>query len=631
MAKKDDLNFEEAVFGAFEAGDDSYVELLLGQKIFFVVIGITLFFIAVALGRILYLNVVGGEFYGSRASFNVNKETNLPSERGAILDRNRVALVKNEPVWSVFLDVGGFIKKDEALQGELIRDLQAILGETDSGESISSIIKAADFEQSPRLALMRGIDTDTAIALRGLNDVAIKIENDYRRSYIYGASLAHVLGYTGIGSSSRIIEGKNGLESYYNNYLRGKDGKYVEGRDAKGRVLFSRIEAEAIPGAELHTTIDAELQQYFYNSMRLGLENLGRNTGAGIILNPQTGEILSLASFPSYDNNLFTLPKKSAERARILTSPHKPMFNRAISGVYSPGSTFKPLVALAGLYEKVMDPVFSVFSMGYLEIPNPFDATHPSRFLDWKPHGWVNLYSALARSSNVYFYTIGGGFQDKKGLGVVRIQDYFNKFGFGEKTGVDLPSEARGFFYGPDERETRTGRIWRIGDTYNVSIGQGDLGVTPLRLLSFTGAIGMGGKIKQPYIVSEVRDAQGNTLEKFLPKDIVDFTYLAPEILEVQKGLRAAVNTPDGTAHDLGNLPMSVAGKTGSAQILSNTKVNAFFVGYAPSENPELAILVLVEDAKEGSMNTVPIVKDVLRWYYEHRMAGRGQAISYKR
>ena len=395
------------------------------------------------------------------------------------------------------------------------------------------------------------------------------------------------------------------------------------GRNARGSNLFQRVEEEPISGASLYSTIDIELQKYFYDRMQLGLKSLGRDAGVGIALNPQTGEVLSMISLPSFNNNLFTLNKKNSEKSALLTSLRNPLFNRAISGVYSPGSTFKPLVALAALHEKIMEPIFSVFSAGFIELPNPYDSSRPSKFLDWKAHGWVNLYSALARSSNIYFYTIGGGFQNVKGLGVARIEEYWNKFNFDEKTNIDLPGESKGFFYGPKEREERTGRIWRIGDTYNISIGQGDLAMTPLRLVSFTGALGVGGEMKQPYVVAEVQDIANNTILKFLPKNILDFSYLAPEILEVQKGLRATVNSKDGTANSMNDLPMPVSGKTGSAQILSNTKVNAFFVGYAPSENPEIAILVLVEDAREGSLNTIPIAKDVLRWYYENRIANR--------
>jgi penicillin-binding protein 2 len=621
--KRDDIHFEESVFGV--ASDDmDFMELPLTRQIFAAAAIIGAVFISVAFGRVLYLNVNLGELYAARAFGNANKEIVLPAARGDILDRFGKSLVKNEPVWSVALNADSFIRRTSAEQAALFQKLSGILDPTESGESIRDIILQADFDQGASIVLDRGLTTEKVINLRSLGDPAVIIQDDYRRSYAYGAAAAHILGYTGVGAHSREIEGRSGLESYYNSFLRGRDGKFIEGRDVRGNKLFNRYEEQPTPGGTLQTTIDIEFQVYLYGRMKEGLEALGRNAGASIALNPQTGEILALASFPGYDNNVFTMPGKNAERANLLNSRTKPLFNRAVSGVYNPGSTWKPVMALAALNEGLIDPQTSVFSSGILELPNPFDASKPSKFLDWKAHGWVNLYSALARSSNVYFYVIGGGhrdYKDIKPLGVAHIENYFRRLGFDAPTGIDLPGEAKGALYGPAERE-RQSRLWRVGDTYNISIGQGDLAVVPLRLLSFTGGIGTGGKVKKPFLVQGIKNHKGETVEKMAPEDILDFSGMAKYITEVQKGLRAGVETKEGTAHLLAGLPMAVAGKTGSAQILGNTKINAFFVGYAPAENPEIAILILVEDAREGSSNTLPIAHDVLKWYYENRLLG---------
>ncbi len=624
MKQKNDLHFEEAIWNA-EGSDIDYAELPLHRQIFISVIAIASLVVVAAFSRLLFLNLKKGEFYENRAAANFNREIILPAERGGIYDRNGRLLVRNEPVFSVFINVNEFLKKNVLDQQKLISNLQDILGDDDQ-VNVGGAIAQYNLEDTSVIPIERGIGTETAIAIRGLNDPVVQIQDDYRRDYVYGASLAHVLGYTGLGQADRKIEGKSGLENFYDINLRGKDGKFLEGQDAKGNRLYTRFDEEPTPGANLKITIDAELEEYFYKRMKEGLDVLGRDAGAGIILNPQTGEILSLLSFPSYDNNIFTLPGKSEERLKILRSKSLPLFNRPVSGVYNPGSTWKPVMGLAALHESLIDPTFSVYSSGVLEVANPYDASKPSKFLDWKAHGWVNLYSALARSSNIYFYVIGGGhrdYKDIKPLGVKKIEEYFKFFGFDQKTGVDLEGEAVGSLIGPDEREKKTGRIWRVGDTYNISIGQGDLAVVPLRLLSFIGAIGAGGVTKQPFLVKEIRNAAGVLLEEFHPKDILNFENMGKAISEVQKGLRAAVESKDGTAHSLSELPMTSAGKTGSAQILGNTKTNAFFVGYAPAENPEIAILVLVEDAREGSLNTIPIAKDVLKWYYENRMAAR--------
>ena len=219
-------------------------------------------------------------------------------------------------------------------------------------------------------------------------------------------------------------------------------------------------------------------------------------------------------------------------------------------------------MALAALKEGVVDPSTSVFSGGVLEVQNPFDASKPSKFLDWKAHGLFNLYSALARSSNIYFYVIGGGhrdYKDLKPLGVARIEDYFSRFGFDMPTGIDLPGEAAGVLYGPDYRE-KNGRLWRVGDTYNIAIGQGDLSVVHLRLLSFIGGIGNGGEMKRPFVVSEIKNSRGEIMEDIFRSGFRLDDY-SQEIAEVQKGLRAGVESAEGTVHRLADLPISSAGR----------------------------------------------------------------------
>jgi len=621
MKPHDDIHFEEGVFGR-GMEEFEYVEMPIHRQIFGAISFIAIVVLAIATSRLLFLNFKKGEFYENRALGNAHRETVVPASRGIIYDRFGEPLVKNEPIFSVSLATQDFLRKDIAGQQKLLGDLHEILDPTDSGEYIIDIIAKADIEKSPAILLDRGIDSEKAIALKGLNDASIQIRDDYRRAYIFGPAFAHILGYTGLGETDRSIEGKTGLEKYYDSLLKGRDGKFLEGRDVRGEKLYDRFEEQPEAGSGLTTTIDAELQKYFYARMKRGLDDLGRDAGVGIAMNPQTGETLALFSFPSYDDNIFTTPGKNDERRHLLNSPAKPLFSRAISGVYNPGSTIKPMMALAALNEGNITPQLSVYSDGVLEVANPFDASKPSKFLDWKAHGWVNLYSALARSSNIYFYVVGGGhrdYKDIKGLGIVKIQEYFKYFGFDKITGIDLPGESRGVLLGPADREAQ-GRIWRVGDTYNVSIGQGDMAVAPLQLINFIGAIGEGGHMKQPFLVKEIKNNDGKIIKSFTSKDILDFSDLGPYIKEVQIGLRAAVDTPDGTAKSLNDLGVSVSGKTGSAQILGNTKTNAFFVGYAPSENPEIAILVLVEDAREGSLNTIPIAKDVLGWYYKNRM-----------
>ena len=232
----------------------------------------------------------------------------------------------------------------------------------------------------------------------------------------------------------------------------------------------------------------------------------------------------------------------------------------------------------------------------------------------------MDLAGALARSSNVYFYEIGGGYKyygvNQTGLGIERLKNYWQQFLLGQKTGIDLLYENSGFLPDPEEKERRTGQIWRLGDTYNVSIGQGDLLLTPIQLITFIASIANGGKIYQPFLAKNTN-----------PEILKDYSDWDSEISLVQEGLHDAVAKSYGTAFSMSALPISVAGKTGSAQYANNVKTNAFFVGYAPDPNTagtfeesKIAILVLVENAKEGSLNAIPIANDVLRWYYENRL-----------
>ncbi|MFZ2253128.1 MAG: penicillin-binding transpeptidase domain-containing protein, partial [Minisyncoccia bacterium] len=323
----------------------------------------------------------------------------------------------------------------------------------------------------------------------------------------------------------------------------------------------------------------------------------------GIAIDPRNGEVLALVSVPGFDAN---------NVVGFLNQPNQPFFNRAIAGLYAPGSTIKPLVAAAALNENIIDTKKEIFSAGYIEIPNPYHPEQPSIFLDWKANGWVDFYSAIARSCNIYFYALGGGLEDVKGLGISKLRDYWQRFGLGSKTDIDLVGEKDGVLPAPSSN-------WRLGDTYNVSIGQGDLLVTPLQLVNYITAIANGGRIYEPRIA------------RTEPKIIRDLGYLKTDFFEVEKGMIDATQKPYGTAYLLNDLPLVVAAKTGTAQVNFNTKVNALFVGYGPvypvrnyisngAPDPRIAVLVLIENAREGSLNVVPIAKDVFRWYYENRL-----------
>lgn len=615
------LDFNEVVFDDVVYSDLDYLELPTSRQAFLLVAGCAILVAGVIFGRVVFLNFFNGGFYKARASANIGREISLPVFRAVIEDRFGQPLVENTSSFSVALNLGQLIRDKEKLQ-PAIAELAAILEVQES--DLNDLIARADLDKSNWLAAARNITPQQAIAVKGLNQDFIQIVNDYRRVYPHGPTFANLIGYTGVGSDNSVI-GKSGLELQYNDLLKGQEGKYTLYEDAQGTILSQKIISESKPSPPLRMTIDAEFQKYFYNRLREALRSLNRESGVGIAMNPQTGEILAMVSLPSFDNNAFVDASRNSERKEFLTSRAKPLFNRAISGLYSPGSTIKPLVALSALHEGVVDSKSQIFSAGYLKIPNPYQPDQPSFFLDWKKHGWVDVGTALARSSNVYFYLLGGGLPQGvpetdlvsgkfvlNGLGIGKLHDYWQQFNLGSKTGIDLPFEGRGFLPSPEEKETRTKQAWRLGDTYNVSIGQGDLQVTPLQLLSFIASVGNGGKIYRPFINKNLA-----------PQTLTDYSAWQNEIKAVQYGLEQGVQDPAGSSHLLNSLPFKVAGKTGTPQTANNVKMNAFFSGYGPVEDPrgpQIAILVFIENAVEGSLNALPVAKDVFQWYYDNRI-----------
>ena len=614
MAKKrknsnlKEIYLEEAILDDF-AKDLDLVELPLSEKAFKLVKALLFIAILFAGGELLFLGIVKGSFYQNRAFLNAAEKTTLIAERGIIFDTFGKPLVSNLSIFRLNLKITDFVKNQDNEQ-KTIQALKTILNYTQSDiDNLLKEIKNVNLEKQNSIVVSE-ITATQALQFKNLNIDSLGVEEAFKRIYQKPEVFSHLIGYTTIANKNDLeknpslsfddLIGKDGIEAYYNNELQGENGTIIGYRNTKGEIIETKQLNDPKPGKDINLTIDSEFQTYFYNRFQQGLRSLGRNIGVGIALNPQNGEVLSLISIPSFNNNKITQD--------VWTNPLKPFFNRTISGTYSPGSTIKPLIAVAALKEQIIDPLKKILSIGYIEIPNPYNPDKPSRFVDWQPNGWVDLYSALAKSCNIYFYEVGGGFEDQKGLGIQKLKEYWQKFGLGQKTGIDLPGETIGFL--PDPSNKKGGdKTWRIGDTYNVSVGQGDLLVTPIQLINYISSIANDGKEYRPFTNKDVG-----------LKLLNDLSYLLPEIKEVQKGMIDAVDQSYGTAYLLHDLPVSVAAKTGTAQTQENATINALFVGYAPVENPQIAILILIENAKEGSINTTPIARDVLMWYYEHRI-----------
>jgi penicillin-binding protein 2 len=616
MAKKN-LHLEDIL--ADRILEEDLLEVPLADSVFrWILFFITVIFLVV-IGQFFYINVFQRNFYNERAVANMSDIKVHPASRGIVFDRMGKPLLKNEPAIRVFFSPRDF---PEGYEDRLraLRDV-AVAAEVDFLE-LKKTIEEKDWGQSDRILLLDDALHGQVVALSALGFKGIHVEPTFKRVYENPLVFSHVLGYTGLvneedlkNNTSLTIDdriGRSGLEAFYDEYLRGKNGKEVFFRNARGKIQEERFVQESESGFALRTFIDSDLQKYMYTRLKDALSSLGRDTGVAIAMNPKNGEMLGFVNIPGFD---------STRLKDALEDPKRPLFNRAISGLYNPGSTIKPLVALAALTEGVIDTKKQIYSAGYIEIPNPYIPSEPSRFLDWKPNGWIDVYSALAKSSNIYFYEVTGGFENQKGIGILTLKKWWEMFNLDKKTNIDLVGEKSGFLPDPTWKEELRGEPWRLGDTYNVSIGQGDFMITPIELLNYISTVANGGILYQPRIVSEVANDKGEIVQEMkekISKDLrEDFSHFLPDI---QRGMHEVTTKPYGTAYSLASLPFEVAAKTGTAQIQNNAKVNAFFVGYAPFENPEIALLILVENAREGSLNTIPVAKDIFLWYYENRL-----------
>ncbi len=571
---------------------------------------------------IQFLNVGLGDHarYTARADENMSETRIISAPRGIIEDRFGKPIVTNIPSVEAYL-IPHNLPRLYSERKEALRILSEITGLSE--EELYKKFIARDWSLSDRFFLTNNLPETTIINLTRTPLPYIELQNGFERTEMHPLAFAHVVGYTGRVDKKDlethrelVIDdtiGKDGLEAYYDENIRGKNGEHLTLLSAKGIIQEERTEKTAQPGNNLRTFIDADFQVYLYERLARALKELGRDAAVAIAMNPQNGEVLALVSMPSFEVGRISM---------YLNRPSNPLFNRAVSGLYNPGSTIKPLVGTAALTEKVIMPNDKIFSRGYIEIPNPYNPDAPSRFVDWRPNGWVDIEDALAKSSNIYFYEVGGGFEHQKGLGIARLKEWWQKFNLDMPSQIDLLGEQKGFLPDPEWKKEKTGTPWRIGDTYNVSIGQGDFSITPIGLLNYINAIANGGTLYMPRIMASVESTKDKKRASFTQpvvlKDVRE--EIKGAIPHIQQGMRSVVEKSYGSAHILNDLPFHVSGKTGTAQTNLNTKLNAFFVGFAPSENPQIAILVLVENAKEGSLNALPVAKDALLWYYEHRL-----------
>ncbi len=621
-----------SVFGS-GASPEGKLERPIGPLAYvglFIVVGIGC---SALLASAFFLQVYQGDRWFAASQENRFFTRVLNAPRGIVYDRFRAPLVDNLPSYGLLLEREELMRR----QGDLLR-VTALLGELlakppryfeEAGIPVSGDPK----RMPPYLIVAKDLSDDEIVRITARLDLlpGVRIFESFRRTYGDPYAFSHLLGFVGKVSEEDLARleglgyedaiGKSGLEAFYDDELRGRGGRKIIEVDAAGREGRFKLVEEPKGGAAVATTIDGGLQKKAYEVFEHYAGN--RKSGSVVILDPQSGAVRALVSYPGFDSNKFGYALTNTEFNEVVASPLKPLFNRAIAGEFPSGSTIKPFFAAAALSERIIDPEKKIYDPGYIAIPNPYKPGEETRFVDWRPHGWVNFYDAIALSANVYFYIIGGGYRDQPGLGIWKLKEYANAFGMGSILGIDLPGEKDGFFPDPDTKPLIDpgNPMWRVGDTYNVSIGQGGVKATPLQIAAATAAIANGGRLYRPWIVEGIE--RGDIRETRGPFVIRDGVASPEALKEVRKGMRQTVTA--GTARSLQAVPVAVAAKTGTAQAGSGLP-HALVTVFAPAENPEIAAVVMVEHAGEGSTVAVPIMRDILQWYFSRPSVGSAYA-----
>lgn len=429
-----------------------------------------------------------------------------------------------------------------------------------------------------------------------------------KRSYIQKGGFSLLLGYVsyptkddkGFFWQAQTV-GKDGIEKSFDPLIQGKNGKVLVETDVHNKVITENSIEPAVEGENITLSIDADIQSALYDGIVGVAEHSGYTGGAGVIMDIYTGEIMAMTSYPEYNAQIVSDGTQREIINEYLKSNKKHFLNRVYQGGYTPGSIVKPFIALGALEEEIISPSKQILSTGQIVIPNPYNPSLETIFRDNKEHGLTDMRRAIAVSSNVYFYTIGGGHNGQKGLGIAKIHEYLSYFGFGKPTGGfaeekqgNIPSiewKARTFPKDP---------VWRLGDTYNTSIGQYGAQVTPLQVVRAVGGIARHGTLVGPVLK---KGEQGK-------EEVIAHTFSSNSFNVVHEAMRMTVT--EGTAQGLQNPSLSVAAKTGTAQISGNTRINSWVMGFYPYANPRYAYAVLLEDGPIVSSSAVTAFKGVV-------------------
>jgi penicillin-binding protein 2 len=622
------------------------------EKIFYFGLLVILLFgiLTIQLAR---LQLVNGDRYELRAETNrLRQEAILPT-RGLIYDSSGQPLVENRAAFAAAVvaadipdvDTSGDEATCTARCLDITIELQNFTG-VPAGEIEQTILdRSVSNDPFTPVVIKENISSDTAFGIREqlatLPGVRVVVEpvREYRESVL----LSHILGFVGPVDDEEFSRlesqgyqfddriGKAGVEYSYESILRGSAGtRYVE-TDASGREIDVLQEVPAESGLNVVLSIDIDLQRQVEEYLRAGMGESAN--AAAIVIDVHTGDILAMVSVPNYDSNIFSGEVDEEALQALIDDPAKPMLDHAIAEMYPPGSTFKQITGTAALQEGVANAGTEIFSPGYLDVENEYIPGTYDRFRDWRSDlGTMNFYRGLAMSSDVYFYYLAGGYiEDGKftfqGLGEERLARWARNFGLGEPTGIDLPGESEGLVPDGAWKEETFGEGWLLGDTYNFGIGQGYVAATPLQMVLVTAAIANGGNVLIPHVVKELTDVNGQTIPLNRSNVKRNLNVDAHNLEIVREAMRESVD--DGAAYTAALASPIVAGKTGTAEFGPEIspgvyKEHGWFTGFAPFNNPEIAVVVFME-LGNGSGTAAPVASKIIDYYFNKRNVAQGE------
>ena len=594
-------------------------EDLSGRHIYLV--AVILFAFLVLFLRMWYLQIIRGHEYRAQSARNITRYQDIAPPRGMILDRNGLVLVDNYPSY------------DLAMTREDVPDLDSLAWRLASLLEVSPTVLQSNIEaakQKPRFApavILTDLSHHNLVRIETNRFIlpGVDIMVTPQRRYLQDSLAAHVIGYLSEINQEQLkqknyrehrggdMAGQTGVELQWEMYMHGRRGSRMVEVDASGRTLRVTEDNPPIPGHNLHLTLDAALQ-------RACQDALGERAGAIVAINPNNGEILAMASAPTYSQNLFVKGISPAQWKELLSNPLHPLENKAIRGEYPPGSTYKIVAAIAALEEGAVTPDEKILCTGGYKFGDRV-------FHCWKRggHGRVNLHRAIKESCDIYFYEMG------RRVGVNKLAQYARAFGIGRLSGLGLPGERPGLVPTKKWKKERYKKAWMAGETLSVVIGQGYNQATPLQMAQVTAVAANGGTLYHSHIIKKITDSSGRVVKAFQP-EVVHRLDLAPSTVRaVQNGLAAAVNEPGGTARRARMADITVCGKTGTSQVVTLKKYqkwkkgdipykyrdHSWFVAFAPLENPRIALAVVIEHAGAGSRAAASVAREVLTAFFE--------------